>query len=206
MKCNSNSQNSNARRGYDFCCRARNPCSITLKIWAFATSVVGMPLRVILRREFSVCFHAGTLPVYLVRCDENFNAGWDLFNDALTVLEENAPIWWRRMPQLLESIMLIDKVNPSAFYFADKCCGLNPWKVQRHIKDQADAAIVLAGFLVHVLCIALLWSDHRGYFGVRNRHRLSLKANIRFLERCLRISNGLDVKATIKALKSYCGD
>ena len=162
-----------------------------------------MPLRIILRKQFSMRLNIGMLPVYVVRCDEDFRSGWELFSEALKILEENAPIWWKRMPQLLKNIMLIDSVDSSAFYVADRCCAVNPWKLRRHVKEQVDAAIILAGFLVNALCQARLSDNHRWYFGVRERSRLSARASIRFLERCLTLAEDIDVQATINVLKSF---
>lgn len=193
-----------AERAIELRCRDGNSSRIILRSRALLTSGIGMPLRALLRREFSIRLQVGVLPVYLVRCGEDLHAGWDLFGDSLKVLEKNSPIWWRRMPQLLRSIMVIDKLSSSAFYLADRCCCLNPWNVRRQVEEPETAAIILAGSLVHALCSALLLADHRGCLGVCHRRRLSLRANIRFLQTCLRTSDDADVQAAINALRSYC--
>jgi len=114
----------------------------------------------------------------------------------------HTPIWSQRMPRLFRNIILIDAVEASAFYLADRSCFLNPWTLQRHAAKSASA-VILAGFLVHSLCGALLLTNTRRRQDTRSRQYLMLKASIRFLNKCLESTTDTDIEAARNAFQSY---
>ena len=173
------------------------------RVWPLITSGTGLPFRVLIRRQLSIRFDVAPVPVYVAQSNEHLGNGWDLFSDAMKVLQLHGSLWLQRMPRLVKRMMLLDTVDTSAFYLADRCCCINPWNVRRHVRDTSAAAIVLAGLMVHSLCAAHLLSKRRPY-SARTRRRLALKANIRFLNRCLNESWHIEVEAAMNALSSYC--
>jgi hypothetical protein len=141
-----------------------------------------------------------------VRCDEDLHTGWIMFEHSLRALEEHGQIWVRRMPELLGSIMIIDKLTSVAFYLADRCCCVNPWNVRRKVEEPKAAAILLAGCVVYALSNALLLSGRRGHIGIRRRGALSFRAMIRFLQRSQASSDSIDIQAMINVLRRLQGE
>src|SRR4051812_27766076 len=72
--------------------------------WAVLTSAIGMPFRAVIRKYYSTRVETGPVPVFIVRCAEDMNCGWNLFSDSLRILEKYGSVWVQRLPRLFRSI------------------------------------------------------------------------------------------------------
>ena len=131
-------------------------------------SAVGLPFRGILRQVLPHQVFDCTPPVYIMATKDDLDVNWDLL-EAFAMLQQKSPTWWRRMPQLLKSILVIDRSGPTCFFLAERCCAINPWILRRKITVRSDAAIIMAGFLIHALCDALILTSPRGNVGISHR-------------------------------------
>ncbi len=167
---------------------------------AFIGSLIGLPVRSLLRNQFSMKLNLpdlANLPVFIVRCGEDFEVGWRLLEAAAQVVRSVSGIWWSRLPNSFRNIVLIDKVQTAVFFLADRCCCLNPWRIRREIPCPEAAAQFLAGNLIYCICDAFLLSFEKVPLGIANRKRLSLAATIRFLEKCIRVCYDINIHAAI---------
>jgi hypothetical protein len=176
----------------------------TAQSTAFVWSATTFPFREILRRKCSTHVnYSANIPVYLVKCGLDLQIGWSVFETSMKILEERAPVWARRMPSLLKTILITDKLELFTYFFADRCCALDPWNVVKHVGNNQTASVLLAGGLIHSMSCALLLEGHCGYLGLRKRRFLSAKAQVRFLKKCLEFTDGLEVQAMINVLNEY---
>ncbi len=74
-------------------------------------SFIGVPCRLWLRRHHSIVSSFNEVPVYVVRCKEDIHLGLERFVKGADWLGRVSPIWLRRMPMLLGSIMLLDTID-----------------------------------------------------------------------------------------------
>ena len=178
-------------------------CAGTLRIYDKAISSANMPFRLILRKHF--CTRINVLPdiqVYIVNIivesEHDSQAGCLVFEDSLKFLEKQSPLWKNRMSGLFSSIVIIDTAVESSSYFSpDRCCFLNPWKITHYVKNPTAVSVLIAGSLVHALSTAMLLNGRYGYLGVRRHRLLSLKAQVRFLQKAISEESNLDVLAMI---------
>jgi hypothetical protein len=141
--------------------------------------------------------------LYIDNCGKDPNEAYILYKDAIKVLGNICPIWQDKFQPSVRSVMLIDSVEICRFFLADRCCLINPWNMLEKFNPQTIAAIFLASSIVHAVCVASLMSNACKIASKSNLQYLSIRAQIRFLEKCHTEKNDIDLSAIIMALRSY---
>lgn len=162
------------------------------RLWCLFASGAATPARMLMRKKLSTRVEIfSQVPIYLVKCNHDLLSGWSLIEASLNILKTESPFWMDRMRKYVKSITTTDLGSISRFCLPDRCCFVNPWKMPPY-SDTARATY-FAAYIVGTLCTAILLDGRFGYFGMRHRQWLSLKSEIRFLQRCISSENYQEV-------------
>jgi hypothetical protein len=176
--------------------------AVQFRVLAF--SYLNWPIRVVLRRRFSTYIASFDVPLYLVKCDNGLHEGYTSFQSSLGILRQVMPIWVERIKMLFKNIMIMDMVEFSSYFLADRCCIVNPWYAKKLNANPHAESVLLASYIVSAICRAFLMEGNSGFVGVRYIDWLCFNTQLRFLSACsLRFGYDPTVDAAITVIRDH---
>jgi hypothetical protein len=103
--------------------------------------------------------------------------------------------WLRHFKHVFKSVIIVDRGATFSNYQADRCWVINFLRIPLTPKE--ERTIFFAAHLVSTLSTSILMRGRSGYFGAKHFRLISIRAEIRFLRKCISPQNHLEVLSAI---------